>query len=306
MEDNKYCFYGWEDADITPHNPLYEKAGTPKDLYDVLSGIWCRETCAPRMQDEWSEDNKTLGQCSITAFLVQDIYGGEVRGILRPGGNYHCYNVVDGHVFDLTSEQFGQEAASLSYKDNPVQLREEHFSKLEKRLRYEKLRCMVQERLGVFRRMRRFGQQIAYEECYKILDKQWRGVLTLNGDMGYPHSFPMDFYFDPVLGKIYFHCAKEGYKIDLLNKDSHASFCVYDEGYRKDGHWALNINSIICYGTVRQMEDGDKKSDILFKFGCKYYPTEEGVLEEIRKDGKRVNMLEFTIDRMTGKLVNES
>jgi hypothetical protein len=44
----------------------------------------------------------------------------------------------------------------------------------------------------------------------------------------------------------------------------------------------------------------------LFKFGCKYYPTEEGVLEEIRKDGKRVNMLEFTIDRMTGKLVNES
>lgn len=31
----------------------------------------------------------TLGQCSITAFLAQDIFGGEVYGILRPGGNYY-------------------------------------------------------------------------------------------------------------------------------------------------------------------------------------------------------------------------
>jgi hypothetical protein len=101
------------------------------------------------MQDEWSESNKTLGQCSITAFLVQDIYGGTVYGILRPGGNYHCYNDVDGHVFDLTSEQFGEEAASLVYEGNPVQEREVHFAKEEKRLRYEHLKAMLKEVLDV-------------------------------------------------------------------------------------------------------------------------------------------------------------
>ena len=53
-------------------------------------------------------------------------------GILRPGGNYHCYNV------DLTSEQFGDE--KLDYTDNPEQFREVHFTKEEKRLRYEYLR----------------------------------------------------------------------------------------------------------------------------------------------------------------------
>ena len=149
MSEAKYGFYGWETADVLPKAPKYRSAGNPRNLYDILSGIWCRETCAPRMQDEWSEDNKTLGQCSITAFLVQDIYGGKVYGILRPGGNYHCYNAVDGRVFDLTSEQFGDEAASLCYEGNPEQFREVHFAKEEKRLRYECLRKRLEEVLSV-------------------------------------------------------------------------------------------------------------------------------------------------------------
>ena len=87
---------------------------------------------------DWSKDNMTLGQCSITAFLAQDIFGGEVYGIPRSGGNYHCYNVIGDCVFDLTSEQFGDEV--LSYENNPIQSREVHFSKEEKRLRYEYLK----------------------------------------------------------------------------------------------------------------------------------------------------------------------
>ena len=59
-------------------------------------------------------------------------------GIPRPGGSFHCYNEVDGHVFDLTSEQFGDE--KLCYENNPEQFREVHFSREEKRKRYEYLR----------------------------------------------------------------------------------------------------------------------------------------------------------------------
>lgn len=133
-----YCFYGWEQADVPAVNDGYGRIGTPRDLYDILSWIWCAETCAPRMRDRWSRENKTLGQCSITAFLAQDIFGGRVYGIRRPDGNYHCYNVVGDCVFDLTSEQFGEEV--LDYEDNPEQLREIHFAKEEKRLRYELLK----------------------------------------------------------------------------------------------------------------------------------------------------------------------
>ncbi|MBR1703539.1 MAG: hypothetical protein IJ716_16610 [Lachnospiraceae bacterium] len=136
--EKAYKFYGWEHATVPAVTGEYPGIHTPQDLYAALSEIWCADTCAPRMRADWSAENKTLGQCSITAFLAQDIFGGKVCGILRPGGNYHCYNVVGDCVFDLTSEQFGNEV--LNYEDNPEQLREVHFAKEEKRLRYEKLK----------------------------------------------------------------------------------------------------------------------------------------------------------------------
>jgi len=142
-----YNFYGWENADVKPVNNKYDKINSPKELYDILSYIWCEQTCAPRMRDKWNKDNKTLGQCSITAFLFQDIFGGKVYGILRPDGNYHCYNVVGDCCFDLTSEQFGEEAKYLVYKDNPEQFRDVHFSKTEKKERYEYLKNLLENKL---------------------------------------------------------------------------------------------------------------------------------------------------------------
>ena len=133
-----YDFWGWEKADILAITNEYEGIRTPRDLYDALSHIWCEDTCAPRLRNKWNRENMTLGQCSITAFLAQDIFGGKVYGILRDGGNYHCYNVVGECVFDLTSEQFGNEV--LSYDNNPEQFRDVHFAKEEKRMRYEYLK----------------------------------------------------------------------------------------------------------------------------------------------------------------------
>ena len=137
MEKEKtmsYRFYGWQTAVAKPITEEYPGIQSPTDLYDALLHIWCEYTCAPRLRQEWSIHNITLGQCSITAFLVQDIFGGDVYGIERPGGNYHCYNRIGDMVFDLTSEQFGDEI--LDYTDNPLQLRQEHFAKEEKYQRY--------------------------------------------------------------------------------------------------------------------------------------------------------------------------
>ena len=128
-----YRFYGWQTADITD-----EKGLTPRDYYDLLSKVWSADTCAPRMRRDWTPENKTYGQCSITSFLMQDIYGGKVLGVPLEDGNYHCFNVVGDCVFDLTSEQFGD--TKLNYDNCPQQERSVHFAKEEKRLRYEKLK----------------------------------------------------------------------------------------------------------------------------------------------------------------------
>ena len=119
---------------------------TPQTLYRALHACWCAQTCAPRMQADWSQDNPTCGQCSVTAFLAQDLFGGEVYGISRPDGSFHCYNVVDGRTFDLTSEQFHGEA--LDYSNNPLQRREDHFAKREKYARYLLLRQRLEAWTG--------------------------------------------------------------------------------------------------------------------------------------------------------------
>lgn len=80
MDKKNYGFYCAKTTDVK-----YERGLTPRDYYDLLSDIWCEETCAPRLRKDWNNDNKTLGQCSITAFLIQDIFGGRVYGILRNG-----------------------------------------------------------------------------------------------------------------------------------------------------------------------------------------------------------------------------
>jgi len=143
----EYGFYGWETATASPLTDEFAGITSPRVLYDALMTLWCAETCAPRMREQWAVQHPTWGQCSITAFLVQDIFGGKVYGVLRPGGNYHCYNVIGSSVFDLTSEQFGGEC--LDYTDNPEQLRSVHFAKAEKEQRYlllrEKLRRYCEE-----------------------------------------------------------------------------------------------------------------------------------------------------------------
>ena len=140
MEDKTYRFYGWQTADLRDSHGL-----TPRDYYDLLSGLWCAGTCAPRMRAGWTPENRTLGQCSITAFLLQDLYGGRVYGVPLEDGSFHCFNEVEGRVFDLTSEQFGDTV--LDYAHCPEQRREDHFAKEEKRLRYEALRAALLERL---------------------------------------------------------------------------------------------------------------------------------------------------------------
>ncbi len=134
-------FYGSSKANIKDKYGL-----TPRDYYKLLSGgVWCAETCAPRMRKDWTPGNKTLGQCSVTAFLMQDLFGGNVLGVPLEGGGFHCFNDVSGCVFDLTNEQFGDRLPD--YKAAVEQSREVHFAKEEKYQRYLLLKDKLFEKL---------------------------------------------------------------------------------------------------------------------------------------------------------------
>ena len=158
----------------------------------------------------------------------------------------------------------------------------------------------------MFRQMRRFKQQIPEEECIEVLKNEPRGVLSVLGDEGYPYGIPMDHWYSETDGKLYFHCAKEGHKLDAIEKCDKASYCVMDKGFRKEGEWALNIRSVIVFGRVNVVTDEEKKKEICTTL-CRKFTDDETYLEKEMKNAfPRVCCLEFVPEHMTGKLVNES
>lgn len=123
-----------------------ENAGAQiAELYEELCRCWCRESCASRMRENWSEENRTLGQCSITSIIVQELYGGRILGVPLADGGMHCFNEIDGVFFDLTSEQFGERAKELVYTDKYPQTREAHLSDPEKHERYRVLKARLEK-----------------------------------------------------------------------------------------------------------------------------------------------------------------
>lgn len=157
-----------------------------------------------------------------------------------------------------------------------------------------------------YRKMRRFKQEITREECIEVLKKAPRGVLSMHGENGFPYSVPINQYYDEENGKLYFHGAKEGLKLDLLRENNKVCFTIIDEGYQNEGEWPMHFHSVICLGTIHEVTDHKSFVYHLRKLGNKYYPSEEDVEDLIAKTISRICMLEMDIEKMTGKHVKES
>ena len=156
----------------------------------------------------------------------------------------------------------------------------------------------------MFREMRRKKQQLPQEECVELLKSRPRGVLAVLGDDDYPYTVPMNYFYEN--GKLYFHCAQTGHKLDAIGRHDKVTFCVMDEGFRREGEWALNIRSVICFGRLRRVTDPQVMENYVRHLGVKYNPDPQDVEREIRASMHHVCVLELEIEHMTGKLVNES
>ena len=158
----------------------------------------------------------------------------------------------------------------------------------------------------MFREVKRIKQRLNRDECIEILKKAKRGVLSVNGDNGYPYGVPLNHYYDEESGKIYFHGNMQGHKVDAIRADNRVSFCVYDDGYRVDGDWALTFKSVIVFGTVREVEDSELIFRICRDLSYKFTSDKEYIEGEIASSGKRVLVHELTIEHMTGKKIREA
>ena len=133
------------DCEILEEQPFVGFLDAPSELkqvYQILLKVWTKDTCAPRMRMEWENNHPSYGQCSVTAYLIQDLFGGEVRSIKLADGSNHCFNIIDGKLFDLTSPQF---TSDLSYENSEARTKEELLQNTEKNERYLLLKKRVLE-----------------------------------------------------------------------------------------------------------------------------------------------------------------
>ena len=151
----------------------------------------------------------------------------------------------------------------------------------------------------MFREMRRKLQQLPQEECERILREGKTAVLALTGDDGYPYAVPVNYVYDG--GKIYFHCAKTGHKLDALRRCEKVSVCVVDRDDVAPERLATDYMSVIVFGRARILEDDEEIYRAVEVFGLKYNPDREAVQREIRREWDALCCVEITIDHMTGK-----
>ena len=158
----------------------------------------------------------------------------------------------------------------------------------------------------MFRPMRRANQALSREECIHILKNEPRGILSMIGDDGYPYGIPVSHWYDEEHDRLYFHCGKKGHKIDAIRACDKVSFCVYDQGYRREGEWALNIRCVVLFGRATILEDHQEALEICRQISHKFTSDEEYIDHEIRHSGPAVEVVSIVPEHMTGKLVNES
>lgn len=107
--------------------------------------------------------------------------------------------------------------------------------------------------------MRRHRQQLSQQQSINLLESSTSGTLSLNQPDGFPYQVPLSYVYTD--GKLYFHCAQSGYKLDLLHQDDRAGFCVIAQDRICPERYTTFYQSVVLRGRVRIVEQPDEKMD---------------------------------------------
>lgn len=152
----------------------------------------------------------------------------------------------------------------------------------------------------MFREMRRSRQQLSREAAEEILSRNTCGTLAVSGDDGYPYAVPLSYlYFG---GKIYFHCAKTGHKIDAIRGCDKVSFCVIDQDLVMPEQYTTYYRSVIAFGRAGLVENAEEKRQAITALAMKYAPDfPDGIGPEVAASLDHMAIVEMTVEHLTGK-----
>lgn len=153
----------------------------------------------------------------------------------------------------------------------------------------------------MFRKIRRIKQTLNTDRCIEILKKGKEGVLAVLGDNGYPYTVPLNYvYYNE---KIYFHCAKQGHKIDAIAENNKVSFCIIDEKKIVKEEYDTYFRSVVVFGKANIIVDDRKNLEIINVLAERYYPedSQERRQKIIDKEFSALGIVEIVPEHISGK-----
>ena len=158
----------------------------------------------------------------------------------------------------------------------------------------------------MFREMVKKNKQISDAACVALLKQVPRGVLSLQGDDGYPYGVPTNFWYNDADGCIYFHSGKSGHKVDAIDRSPKASLCVLSEGTRENGDWALNFQSVIVFGNLEVLEDIPAAMETARQLSLQFTKDLAFIDGEIAAYGHETLFFRLVPQYITGKNIREA
>ena len=140
------------------------------------------------------------------------------------------------------------------------------------------------------------------DEMESLLQETLVGCLATVGPDGSPYITPLNFVYHQ--GKIYFHCAFEGRKMDNIKANPRVCFEVHELIKIVQGQRACDFStryrSVLAFGRARSLPDGGEKIAVLAALAEKY-ASRRAVEPPTPKRAKGTDVIEITIEEMTGK-----
>lgn len=125
-------------------------------------------------------------------------------------------------------------------------------------------------------------------ECERILRSSYSGILVMCHDEE-PYAVPINHAYSD--GKLYFHCAPAGRKLDMIRANPRVCYVVnnyfgdlgdMEDSVRCHGNW----ESVIAYGKARVIDDPEELRAAFATFMSCYSPAyfkpSEGSLQTTR------------------------
>ena len=143
------------------------------------------------------------------------------------------------------------------------------------------------------------------EEMEALLRQETVGYLGLSAD-GQPYVVPLNYAY--AEGKILFHCALTGKKLDCIRANLQVCFSVARQTGRVREHAGqdpchVDSDSVICYGRARVVEIVEERKALLDLFNRRFNPDAEPISQT---RAENCGVVEIEIEEMTGRRERES